>query len=252
MRQHLGVERGERREGAALVRPADDGVDALGLGLALDLQEVELEHGEKPSDRGCGARPDQDRDAVALRLRFEPRREVHGVAEDRIVEVQVRAHVADDAGASVDADADLHGQEGMARGLGLGAALGVEALERLEHAQGRSQAFASCAASSSGAFQNAMMASPMYLSIVPLRSTMALVSGVNSRFIRWVRPCGSSLYCSEIVVKPRTSENSTVMTRSSPPSTSFSGDWASCSTSTGERYCPKAERIWRRSEWARR
>jgi hypothetical protein len=115
-----------------------------------------------------------------------------------------------------------------------------------------SQAFASWAASSSGAFQNAMMASPMYLSIVPLRSTMALVSGVNSRFIRCVRPCGSSLYCSAMVVKPRTSENSTVMTRSSPPSTSFSGDWASCSTSTGERYCPKAERIWRRSEWARR
>ena len=42
-----------------------------------------------------------------------------------------------------------------------------------------SQAFASWAGSSSGAFQNAMMASPMYLSIVPLRSTMALVSGVK-------------------------------------------------------------------------
>ena len=38
-----------------------------------------------------------------------------------------------------------------------------------------------------------MMASPMYLSIVPLRSTMALVSGVRSRFIRAVRPCGLSL-----------------------------------------------------------
>ena len=42
-----------------------------------------------------------------------------------------------------------------------------------------SQAFASWSASSSGAFQNAMMASPMYLSIVPLRSTMAFVSGVR-------------------------------------------------------------------------
>ena len=87
-----------------------------------------------------------------------------------------------------------------------------------------SQAFASCAGSSSGAFQNAMMASPMYLSIVPLRSMMTLVSGVSSRFISVVRPCGSRLYCSEIVVKPRTSQNISVMSRSSPPSTSFSGD----------------------------
>ena len=52
--------------------------------------------------------PIEDRDAVALGLPFEPRGEVHGVAEHRIVEAQVRAHVADDAVAGVDADADLH------------------------------------------------------------------------------------------------------------------------------------------------
>ena len=37
-----------------------------------------------------------------------------------------------------------------------------------------------------------------------------------------------------------------VISRASPPSTSFSGDCASCSTSAGEIYCPNAERIWRR------
>ena len=45
------------------------------------------------------------------------------------------------------------------------------------------------------------------------------------------------------MVKPRTSENMMVISRSSPPSTSFSGDCASCSTSAGDRYWPNAERI---------
>ena len=49
-----------------------------------------------------------------------------------------------------------------------------------------------------------------------------------------------------MVVKPRTSENMMVISRSSPPSTSFSGDCASCSTSAGDRYWPNAERICRR------
>ena len=42
-----------------------------------------------------------------------------------------------------------------------------------------------------------------------------------------------------------------VISRSSPPSTSFSGDCASCSTSAGEMYWPKAERIWRRCDCSR-
>jgi len=40
---------------------------------------------------------------------------------------------------------------------------------------------------------NAMIASPMYLSIVPLRSMMALVNGVRKLFINAVKPWGSSL-----------------------------------------------------------
>ena len=56
-----------------------------------------------------------------------------------------------------------------------------------------SQALTWCSLSSSGAFQNAMMASPIYLSMVPLRLRIALVSGVRKRFISAVRPCGSLL-----------------------------------------------------------
>src|SRR6516162_679811 len=59
---------------------------------------------------------------------------------------------------------------------------------RVSISSAASQAFASCSSSSTGAFQNAMMASPMYLSMVPLRSMMALVNGVRNRFIRRVKP----------------------------------------------------------------
>ena len=96
-----------------------------------------------------------------------------------------------------------------------------------------------------------MMASPIYLSMVPLRARIALVSGVSKRFISPVRPCGSSLKVSEIVVNPRTSENMMVISRYSPPSTSFSGDCVSCSTRAGDRYWPKAERICRRCDCSR-
>ena len=109
------------------------------------------------------------------------------------------------------------------------------------------QACAACSASSSGAFQNAMMQSPMYLSIVPLHPSTTSVIGVSSRLTRAVRPCGSALYCSEIVVKPRTSQNMMVMVRCSPPSRSRSGCFASSSTSSGARYCLKAPRTCRRS-----
>src|SRR5260370_17520106 len=75
-----------------------------------------------------------------------------------------------------------------------------------------SQALSWCSLSSSGAFQNAMMASPIYLSIVPLRARIALVRGVRNRFISFVNPCGSCLKDSEMVVKPLTSENMMVIT----------------------------------------
>ncbi len=46
-----------------------------------------------------------------------------------------------------------------------------------------------------------------------------------------------------MVVKPRTSLNMIVMSRCSPPSTSFSGDCASCSTSVGDRYWLNADAV---------
>ncbi len=71
-----------------------------------------------------------------------------------------------------------------------------------------------CSASESGAPQNDMIASPMYLSMVPRFSWMTSVIAVRYAFIMSLRPSGVSP--SEIEVKSRTSEKSTVMSRLSP------------------------------------
>ena len=74
-----------------------------------------------------------------------------------------------------------------------------------------------------------MMQSPMYLSIVPRRARISRVIGDRKpRLISRLRPCGLALNVSEIVVKPRMSENISVSMRVSPPSCSRSGWAASC------------------------
>ena len=65
-----------------------------------------------------------------------------------------------------------------------------------------SHAWRPCLASSSGAFQNAMMQSPMYLSMVPLRSRIRSDIGVRKRLIRLVSPWGAPLNSSEMPVNP--------------------------------------------------
>jgi hypothetical protein len=64
---------------------------------------------------------------------------------------------------------------------------------------------------------------------------IALDDGVRQRSQKTIHQPRQTLWIvlvdSEIVVNPRTSLNKTVTLRSSPPSTSFSGERASCSTS---------------------
>ena len=55
-----------------------------------------------------------------------------------------------------------------------------------------------------------------------------------------VRASGSSLYCSEILVKPLMSENKKVISFLSPPSTNASLDSARRLTISGDKYCAKA------------
>ena len=125
------LERGEgrtRRE-----RPvADEAMDAHGSRLALDPDEVELEEREPRCSRR-GALADHDVEVVGLRLRFEARGQVYVVAQHRIVEAMLRAHVADAAHAGVEADADTDVGEGLALGLGLAAPNRIEPRELVAH-----------------------------------------------------------------------------------------------------------------------
>ena len=61
-----------------------------------------------------------------------------------------------------------------------------------------------------------MIQSPIYLSIVPLTLIISLVRGVKNLFINFVKPCGSDLKDSEIVVNPLTSQNKNVIFLVSP------------------------------------
>ena len=66
-------------------------------------------------------------------MAFQPRGEVDAVAEHRIVEAQVRAHIADDAGAGVQADADIERDVNVAALLCLLLAQLVELVDLLKH-----------------------------------------------------------------------------------------------------------------------
>ena len=97
-----------------------------------------------------------------------------------------------------------------------------------------------CSGWSVGAFQNAIMQSPIYLSMVPSVSKISSERTESNLLINWVNPSGSSLYCSEMPVNPRISENSMVISLVSPPRTNDSLDFASLSTMAGARYWENA------------
>ena len=99
-----------------------------------------------------------------------------------------------------------------------------------------SQETCSCLSTSIGAFQKAIIQSPIYLSIVPFLFMISLVRGVKNLFISFVKPCGSDLKASEIVVNPLTSQKRNVIFFVSPPKTNLSGSSANCSTRAGDRY----------------
>src|SRR3984893_14174107 len=89
-----------------------------GLGLAFDRNEIELDQ-----LRIIEARrrlfADNQIDAVDLAEALQPRRQVHRIAEQRVVEVGLRAEITDDAFAGIDAYAEPDRQEYLVSRLGL-------------------------------------------------------------------------------------------------------------------------------------
>ena len=95
------------------------------------------------------------------------------------------------------------------------------------------QASLAWSGSSSGAFQNAMMELPIYLSMVPSFSITASVIGVRKSLSRAVSAVASIR--SEMVVKSRMSQNMMVRSRTSPPRRSSPGFATSRFTIAGAR-----------------
>src|SRR5262249_52359691 len=133
--QHLDGEVAQALEAARLrdVLAAGDGVDHLGLLLALHHDEVEFEDGEFFLHRHRRLRADDDRKAVFLALAFEAGCEIDAVAVHRIVEPQVGPHVADHHGSGVEADADIERNVGVAAFPGLLLARPFQRVAALQH-----------------------------------------------------------------------------------------------------------------------
>ncbi|MCY1302530.1 hypothetical protein D9M70_521910 [compost metagenome] len=78
---------------------------------------------------------EEQRDAVVLGSPFETRCEIDRIAEGGIVEALVRTHVADDALAGVDADADSQRLRGPPLPLRLSLQFLVDPRERCKHVE---------------------------------------------------------------------------------------------------------------------
>src|SRR6202045_5199439 len=134
-RQHLDGEVTQALEAAGLcdILAAGDGIDHLGLLLALDHDEIELEDRKLVLDRERGLGADDDRESILLGLPLQARRQVDAVAQHRIVETQVGTHIADHASAGIQADADIERNVGMAALPRLLLAYLVEHVDPVEH-----------------------------------------------------------------------------------------------------------------------
>ena len=128
-------EGGEGRRGPyAFVAEQEE--DADRLGLADDQNEVDLEHSElRHLKRGAFA--EDDVDVIGLGLAFEAGGQIGVVAEHGVIEALVRAEIADDAFAGVEADAGAHFPERPAGRGRLGAPGIVESRQLGAHRQGR-------------------------------------------------------------------------------------------------------------------
>src|SRR5579863_942875 len=137
--QHLDRQVAQELELAGLrdVVTAGDGIDDLRLLLAFDHDEIEFENGELVFCRKRSLRAGDDRKAVFLGLSLQPRSKIDAVAEHRIVEFQVGAHVTDHTDAGVETDADIDRDEGMSALPGFEFAHRIQLINLLKHVERR-------------------------------------------------------------------------------------------------------------------
>ena len=87
-------------------------VDVAGFALALDRYEIDFDQ-RRIAEALSRLFADHQIDAVDLAEAFQPRGEVHRIAEQRVVEMLLRAEIADDAFPGVDPKADAHREEDL-------------------------------------------------------------------------------------------------------------------------------------------
>ena len=135
--EHFVHQRGGGLEGLAFadLPVAEQGVHAFRLGLALHGDQIDLQGRESAVDLLGGLGADDDRRAIFLGAAFQPRGEVHGIAQHRIIEAQIRTHIADHAGAGIDAEPDLHREKRYAVLQRLCLALVIEIVDPPQHVE---------------------------------------------------------------------------------------------------------------------
>src|ERR1035437_8507832 len=120
---------------ASNVRATKNCINGFGLGFPFHRYKINLKHSKFLAYRLRRFRTDDDRHAVIFRLPFQARCQIDRIAEHRIVETQIGAHIADDASPRVEPDADLDREEALAGFFGLLLALLIQRLDAAEHFQ---------------------------------------------------------------------------------------------------------------------
>src|SRR5262249_14613978 len=184
------------------------------LRLALHADEIDLSTPDVVLQLLEGELAEQDVDPIVLRRALEPRRQIHRVADDRVLHPLERADVAGDelAGVDPDADADLGRARAPRSAFSWRRAVIISVATSTALPAPRTWV--------KGTPNTAMIASPMYLSRIPpwLKTTSTM--SVKYSFSIETVPRAPSV--SAMVVKLRMSENRTEAMWLDPPRPSSS------------------------------
>src|SRR5689334_13323624 len=92
----------------AFARHAEQLINLQAAGTAIYREPVKFAHDDTVAAEAPCLRADDDGGAVALVGAFQPAGDVHGIADHRVVQPNLRTDIADQHVAGIDADADFY------------------------------------------------------------------------------------------------------------------------------------------------
>ena len=214
---------------------AQERKDALQFPLPPHLEMVDLENRELRLNGLGGFLSDDDGNAIMLCQSLKTGCQIDRVADDGIVEVKLRSEIADHALAGIQADADPQ-RRGRMNADGLALTLFVQFIETFQHREGR----LACVHLVARIVQRGIPEGHHGIAHIFVDGPAALDDVLRQRREKPVDESCQSLWV--VLVEFRDGREATnvgkdtVSSRCSPPRASFSGDCASCSTRSGERY----------------